>query len=133
MRLIPTRIAPAAALAALILSGPSLAAPGRAADKVEAGAVDPPSELGTLLHATGAQVKARLGDPDVARAEGKGAFWTYRLPHCALFLFFHDGPRGLRVTGAATGPRKRGEPLLDVGACLASAVQLPPPDIGPEH
>lgn len=133
MRLPSTRIAPAAALATLLLSGGALAAPGKTAEKREPGPVEASSDLGALMHASGPQVKARLGDPDVARAEGAGAFWTYRLPHCALFLFFHEGPKGLRVTGASTGPRKRGEPLLDVRACLASAVQLPPPDVGPEH
>ena len=81
--------------------------------------------LGRLFHATPAAVRERLGDPDVARAEGKGAFWTYRLPHCALFLFFHDGPRGLRLTGGSTGPRRRGEPQPGVSACLASAIQAP--------
>lgn len=84
--------------------------------------------LGALFHASPERVKARLGDPDVARAEGRGGFWTYRLPHCALFLFFHEGPRGMRVTSASTGPRKRGEPAPTVPACLASAVQLPEPE-----
>lgn len=129
MRLLP----PWLTVAALVVSAPVHAAPTKSVEKAETETAEPSSELGALMHATGAQVRARLGDPDVARAEGKGGFWTYRLPHCALFLFFHEGPKGLRVTGASTGPRKRGEPLLEVRACLASAVQLPPPDIGPEH
>lgn len=83
------------------------------------------SGLGSLMHASPERVKARLGDPDVARVEGKGAFWTYRLPHCALFLFFSEGPKGLRVIGADTGPRRRGEPLMGVSACLASALTPP--------
>src|ERR1700744_3980003 len=61
--------------------------------------------LGPLFHASPERVRAKLGDPDVSRAEGAVAFWTYRLPHCALFLFFHQGPRGLHVTSASTGPR----------------------------
>jgi hypothetical protein len=81
--------------------------------------------LGPLFHASPERVRAKLGDPDVSRSEGAGGFWTYRLPHCALFLFFHEGPRGLHVTSASTGPRRRGEPTLSVEACLASAVQLP--------
>ncbi len=100
--------------------------PPRKSEAAEA--IEPAPEetgLGRLLHAAPAAVRERLGDPDVARAEGAGAFWTYRLPHCALFLFFHDGPKGLRVSGASTGPRRRGEPLLSVSACLNSAVQLP--------
>jgi hypothetical protein len=88
-------------------------------------AADEDQGLGPLLHASPAAVRARLGDPDVARAEGKGAFWTYRLPHCALFLFFREGPKGLRISGASTGPRRRGEPAMSVSACLATAVQLP--------
>jgi len=78
--------------------------------------------LGALFQAAPATVRARLGDPDVARAEGRGAFWTYRLPHCALFIFFREGPKGLRVSGGAVGPRKRGEPVMTVSACLATAV-----------
>jgi hypothetical protein len=107
----------------LALTGaPTLLQGETAAPAVKAG---DDAGLGRLLHAAPATVRERLGDPDVARAEGKGAFWTYRLPHCALFLFFHEGPKGLRVAGASTGPRRRGEPLLSVSACLASAAQLP--------
>ena len=81
--------------------------------------------LGKLFAATPAQVRARFGDPDVSRSEGKGAFWTYRMPNCALFLFFQDGAKGLRVSGASTGPRKRGEPTPTVEACLAQAIETP--------
>ena len=84
-----------------------------------------PEPLGKLFAATPAQVRARFGDPDVSRSEGKGAFWTYRMPHCALFLFFQDGAKGLRVSGASTGPRKRGEPAPTVEACLAQAIETP--------
>jgi len=111
---------------------PMVLALGLAAAAVPACAKPPePTEtgedggLGRLAHATPKTVRDRLGDPDVARAEGKGAFWTYRLPHCALYLFFHDGPKGLLVSGAATGPRRRGEPTPSVAECLASALQLP--------
>lgn len=118
-------------LIAATLAGSALAAekPGarrEAAAEERLGEDD--SGLGALFHASPERVKARLGDPDVARAEGRGGFWTYRLPHCALFLFFHEGPRGMRVTSASTGPRKRGEAVLSVPACLASAVQLPDPE-----
>jgi len=99
--------------------------PSRTSDAAEPAEED--DGLGRLLRATPATVRERLGDPDVARAEGKGAFWTYRLPHCALFLFFREGPKGLRVTGASTGPRRRGESAPTVAACLASAVQIPDP------
>lgn len=120
-------------LIAAMLAGPALGAEKPAAKHKETAEEAPrvaerredDGGLGALFHAAPERVRARLGDPDVSRAEGKGGFWTYRLPHCALFLFFHEGPKGLRVTGAATGPRKRGEPVLSVPACLASAVQLP--------
>jgi len=120
-------------IACTILIALTVAAPAFAAEKPtkreearrEEAVREDDGGLGPLLHATPERVRARLGDPDVARSEGKGGFWTYRLPHCALFLFFHEGPKGLRVTSAATGPRKRGEVLLSVPACLASAVTLP--------
>ena len=114
-----------------LISVPALAADKPPAKKKEPAAktetVIPEDDfgLGPLFRATPEGVRARLGDPDVSRAEGKGAFWTYRLPHCALFLFFREGPKGLRVSGASTGARKRGEAPLGVEACLASAVQLP--------
>lgn len=124
-------------LALILGPGGALAAERpKAHPRTEAAAepVEPDPGLGPLLHASPAQVRARLGDPDVARAEGKGGMWTYRLPHCALFLFFHEGPKGLRVSGASTGVRKRGEPPMDVKACVASGVQIdPPPDLASEH
>lgn len=72
-----------------------------------------------LLDAGPERVKARLGDPAVARMEGRGAFWTYRAPRCALYIFFKDG----KVSGAAAGPRKRGVPYADLDACLAELEQ----------
>ncbi len=71
-----------------------------------------------LLHAPPDRVKARLGDPAIARAEGKGAFWTYRAPRCALYIFFKD-EGGLKVSGAAAGPRQRGVAYADLDTCLA--------------
>lgn len=119
-------------LATALAVAPVLAAPASAAEKPAPARRVAPVEaeeddggLGVLFRASPESVRARLGDPDVSRSEGKGAFWTYRLPHCALFLFFREGPKGYRVSGAATGPRKRGEPSLSVAACLASAVMLP--------
>ena len=79
--------------------------------------------LSGLLGASEDDARQRLGPPDLVRAEGQGAMWTYRLDDCALFLFF-KGPEGqpLRVSGAATGPRRRGEPPATVEACIARAV-----------
>lgn len=74
-----------------------------------------------LARATPAEVKAWLGDPAVANEEGKGAFWTYRLEDCALMVFFKDEGQGLRVSGVATGPRRRAETAPDAEACITNA------------
>ncbi len=71
-----------------------------------------------LLHASPDRVKTRLGEPSIARAEGRGAFWTYRAPRCALYIFFKD-EGGLKVSGAAAGPRQRGAAYADLDTCLA--------------
>ncbi len=77
-----------------------------------------------LLAASESEVKTRLGAPDVARSEGAGAMWTYRLPDCALFVFFKR-PEGqpLKVSGAASGPRVRGRTPPPVNECVAEALQ----------
>jgi hypothetical protein len=75
----------------------------------------------SLTNATQAQVRARLGEPDVARTEGAGAFWTYRSADCALFVFFRKDVKGLRVSGISSGPRRRGDGTIDADACVASA------------
>ncbi len=88
---------------------------------------EPPAEPETrsgaeaLVNATQAQVKARFGEPDVARAEGSGAFWTYRLPDCALFVFFHKESKGLRVSSVTSGPLKRGDATPDTAACVTAS------------
>ncbi len=74
-----------------------------------------------LARATPAEVKAWLGDPAVANEEGKGAFWTYRLEDCALMVFFKDEGQGLKVSGVATGPRRRAETAPDADACITNA------------
>ena len=74
-----------------------------------------------LARATPEEVKAWLGEPTVANEEGKGAFWTYRLEDCALMVFFKDEGSGLKVSGVATGPRRRAETAPDAEACIAGA------------
>jgi hypothetical protein len=76
--------------------------------------------LASLVSASEDQVKAKLGVPDIARREGASAMWTYAWPDCALLVYFKspDG-RTLRVSGASAGPRKRGQPVLSVDACIA--------------
>ena len=50
--------------------------------------------------------------------------WTYREEACALFVFFKaQGREGMRVSGAAAGARKRGQPTLDTDACIAVAAK----------
>jgi hypothetical protein len=107
-------------LLALGLAAAPIRAGARPADAVDA---DESLGLGRLMHASPQTVRDRLGEPDVSRAEGKGALWTYRLPRCALYLFFHDGPKGLKVSGASTGPRRRGDALLTVSDCIATAAR----------
>lgn len=125
MRVLPL-IAAVLFLASGMAQAAEKSAPRRA--EPEAATEEEDGGLGPLFHAPTSAVRERLGDPDVSRAEGKGAFWTYRLPNCALFVFFHESPRGLRVTGASTGPRKRGEPPMTVQQCLATAVQFGSPN-----
>ncbi|HTK36010.1 MAG TPA: hypothetical protein VL358_12085 [Caulobacteraceae bacterium] len=74
-----------------------------------------------LARATPDEVKAWLGEPAVANEEGKGAFWTYRLEDCALMVFFKDAGSGLRVSGVATGPRRRAEAAPDPDTCITNA------------
>jgi len=83
----------------------------------------PSQPLSGLLSANEAEARARLGSPDLARTEGSGAMWTYRLPDCALFVFFKAAEgQPLRISGAATGPRRRGQPPATVDACMAAAL-----------
>lgn len=102
------------------LPASSQPAPPAHADKAE-GARTPPFH--GLLAASEIDVKARLGAPDVARAEGKGAMWTYRLPDCALFVFFRSQQgQPLKMSGATAGPRVRGRSPPPVNECVAEAL-----------
>lgn len=94
------------------------AAPAGRAEKAEAG-----HQFHGLLAASEIEVKTRLGAPDIARTEGSGAMWTYRLPDCALFVFF-KGPQGqpLKMSGATAGPRVRGRSPPPVNDCVAEAL-----------
>jgi hypothetical protein len=93
------------------------------AEVIKPAPVQPKAQgLAGLLHAAPDRVRAHLGEPSIARAEGKGAFWTYRGPRCALYIFFREDG-GLKVSGAAVGPRKRGVPAPDLDTCLADLEQ----------
>jgi hypothetical protein len=76
--------------------------------------------LASLISASDADVKSKLGVPDVSRREGASAMWTYAWPDCALLVYFKspDG-RTLRVSGASAGPRRRGQTAPSVDACIA--------------
>ena len=77
--------------------------------------------LGALRERSEDEVRAKLGEPAVARREEGGAMWTYRLQACALYVYFRAaGREGLRVSGVATGPRHRGDIAPGVDACLAA-------------
>ncbi len=88
---------------------------------------EPAQKFHGLLAAAPEEVRAKLGQPDFSRGEGSGAMWTYRLPDCALFVFF-KAPKGalpgmaLKVSGAAAGPRVRGHAPPPVNACIAEAI-----------
>jgi hypothetical protein len=71
-----------------------------------------------------AQVRAKFGEPGVARREAGGAMWTYAGESCALFVFFQpQGREGLRVSGASAGPRQRNRPTPDIEACIAASTK----------
>jgi hypothetical protein len=81
----------------------------------------------TLVGRTDAELRTTLGAPELTRAEGDGAMYTYRLPGCALLVFLHKAePSGYKVTGAQAGPLSRGGATPDVDACLKSAATATP-------
>ena len=106
-----------AILAFSLLAGTALAAPVPKA--VRPGAARPVAF--PLAGSTPEEVRAWLGEPAVANEEGKGAFWTYRLEDCALMVFFKDEGSGLRVSGVATGPRRRADVAPTAESCIAAA------------
>ena len=68
------------------------------------------------------RLKAAIGQPSLARNEGQGALWTYRLRSCALHVFLaRDAAGALRVKGASAGPLTRGAVTPPVDACVAEA------------
>lgn len=111
-------------LAPLLLIATLGAAPAAGAQE-SAEVEDAPAAVASPLAGLNeAEVRGKLGEPALARAEGAGAFWTYRLPRCALFVYFTDAGQGLRVTGAASGPRRHGDAAPAIDACLAEAAAV---------
>ena len=95
------------------------AAAGPDADRDPPG---PAQAFGGLAALSEDQARARLGAPDIARSEGSGAMWTYRLPDCALMVFFRKAEGGpLRVSAAVAGPRRRGVAPQPLETCVAQA------------
>lgn len=102
---------------------PSIIEPVAPARAPEPPKPKPPSSH-ELAQASEAQVRARLGAPDVARAEGAGGLWTYRFRNCALLVFFkrEDG-QPLKVSGFSAGPRRRGQAAPSIDGCMAQALE----------
>lgn len=75
------------------------------------------------------RLKGVLGPPALARAEGQGAMWTYRLRTCALHVFLsRDASGALRVKAGSAGPLVRGAASPTVDACVAEAPKSRPQD-----
>ncbi len=117
-------LAPAGgALAARTSSPAKSQGPASDAPAADGAAAGPVFSYGGLLALSEDQTRARLGVPDLARSEGAGAMWTYRLNDCALFVFFRAaGGQPLKVSGAAAGQRRRGQPIITLEACIAEAL-----------
>lgn len=76
-----------------------------------------------------ARLKGVLGDPFLARNEGQGSLWTYRLKSCSLMVYLsRDGSGVLKVKGGSAGPLVRGAPTPSVDACVAEAPRSRPQD-----
>ena len=80
----------------------------------------PAPTLASLMGSDETRLKTELGEPELMRAEGDGALWTYRLQGCALYVFLgRDAASGpWKVKGAQAGPLKRGGSTPDVDVCL---------------
>ena len=86
---------------------------------LQAAPATPPPTQASLVGLDEPAARTRLGEPDVARREAGGALWTYRKSDCVLFVYLVERPgEGLRITGAASGPRKAGETAPPVDVCL---------------
>lgn len=83
----------------------------------------PPPTAASFIGSDEAAVRARLGEPTLARAEGAGAMWTYVTEACALHMFFRlDRDGRMKVNAAGAGPRRRADATPDVDACVAGAL-----------
>jgi hypothetical protein len=80
----------------------------------------PAPTLAGLLGADETRLRAELGDPDLMRAEGGGALWTYKFQTCAVYVFLSRPLPSApwQVKGAQAGPLKRGQATPDLDGCL---------------
>jgi len=82
-------------------------------------------EAAVLLGATPERVTARLGQPDLRRAEPGAEVWRYSARHCHLDLVLYPDAGTLRVGHAAA--RAAGLVALSEGECLADIAARPAP------
>ncbi|HWE45450.1 MAG TPA: hypothetical protein VG407_05425 [Caulobacteraceae bacterium] len=74
-----------------------------------------------LIGRSDEDIRRTLGVPDLARGEGDGALWTYRLPACSLMVFLKRTDGAMKVSGAQAAPLQRGGAPVGVDACLAAS------------
>jgi hypothetical protein len=82
-------------------------------------------EAAALLGATPERVTARLGQPDLRRAEPGAEVWRYSAAHCHLDLVFYPEAGSLRVGHAAA--RAAGLTARSESECLADIAARPAP------
>jgi hypothetical protein len=78
-----------------------------------------------LIGAAPDRVTARLGQPDLRRAEGSAEVWRYSAAHCHLDLVLYPEGGSLRVGHAAA--RAAGLTARSEGECLADIAARPAP------
>lgn len=89
--------------------------------------VDHVPSFSALIGFDETRLKGVLGPPALARDEGQGAMWTYRLKNCALHVFLaRDASGSLRVKAGSAGPLVRGGAAPTVDACVAEAPRSRP-------
>lgn len=68
------------------------------------------------------EVERVLGAPDIARREGAGAAWTYRLENCALLLLFSADTRNeMRLSEVHPSARRSGAAAPSLEQCATEA------------
>ena len=82
-------------------------------------------EAAALIGATPERVTARLGQPDLRRAEAGAEVWRYSAAHCHLDLILYPEGDSLRVGHAAA--RAAGLAARSEGECLADIAARPAP------